>query len=125
MAAHAQACERAERPWPGWVVDTGASRHVCSPTVAGSALQPSDVTVENANGTVRVAGEAHVRVPGLRSIVPALVMEQSPCLLSAGQLVRRGYSLMWPPAECVHRSPAGEDIRLDVIGGIPVMREGC
>ena len=62
-----------------------------------------------------------MHVPGLRSTVSALVMDHSPCLLSVGQLVARGYKLLWTPTECTLRCPAGEDIPLRVEGGIPMM----
>ena len=76
-----------------WVVDTGASRHIVPPQAAGSHVRPTDVKVETANGVVPAAGIATVPAPELGRSVNAPVLQQSPCLLSAGALVRGGYTI--------------------------------
>ena len=106
-----------------WVVDTGASRHVCSPDVAARSLRPSDVAVETANGRVTAVGEATVHVPALGVTVDALVLENAPCLLSAGQLAEQGYELFWSRGSCTLTTPAGQKVNLEVTGGIPMLRE--
>ena len=104
-----------------WVVDTGASRHVCPPRVAGEQLRPSRAVVDTANGTVRAAGEATVRVEALGHGVDAIVLPSAPCLLSVGQLVADGYELRWGPRACRLVGPRGAVLNLGVVDGIPCL----
>ena len=85
---HAQAAGRQR-----WVVDTGASSHVVPHHAAGALVRPMSTKVETANGVVPAAGVATVTVPALGHVVEALVLQHSPCLLSAGALVRSGYAV--------------------------------
>ena len=70
-------------------------------------MRPTDAKVETANGVVPADGVATVPVPALGHSVDALVLQRSPCLLSAGALVRSGYALAWDTAGCRLTSPAG------------------
>ena len=105
-----------------WVVDTGASRHVCPPAAVRGHLRPSGCAVETANGKVRALGEATVLVPGLRAEVDTVVLSKTPCLLSVGLLVRQGYELRWGPGGCTLHLPSGHIAPLRVAGGVPVLR---
>ena len=130
-AARDGAGRPAQRQAAGWVVDTGASRHVCAPAAAQGRLRPGGGAVETANGTVRAVGEATVFVPGIHAAVDAVVLAQSPCLLSVGLLVQQGYAFWWGPNGCTLRLPRGEDVELKVVGGVPVLEataahaDGC
>ena len=104
-----------------WVVDTGASRHVCPPAAAGPAIEPCETAVETANGRVAAVGRSTVRVSGLGDDVDALVLKDAPCLLSAGQLVRQGYELHWARDRCILVKPCGSEVVLAVTRGIPTL----
>ena len=106
-----------------WVVDTGASRHVCHPGAVAGAVRPTEAIVETANGTVRAAGTTIVPVSQLDHAVEAVILPGAPCLLSAGSLVARGYALKWSPSECVLATPHGRAIPLRVADGIPMLPE--
>ena len=83
----------------GWVVDTGASRHIYLRSAASDKITPRCVNVETANGVVSAAGETTVAAPGLGT-KQALVLDDAPRLLSVGLLVRDGYALRWGPSGC-------------------------
>ena len=108
-----------------WVVDTGASRTICSPSAVVGTVRPSSVLVETANGTVRAVGEAEVKVPCLRDPVTAVVLPGAPCLLSASELVAAGCTLSWSAGRCALSLPCGHELALRVAGGIPVLPERC
>ena len=57
-----------------WVVDTGASRHVCPPCAVTGKLRPTSAVVATANGTVRALGSATVSVDGMGCDVDAIVL---------------------------------------------------
>ena len=84
-------------------------------------MRPASIDVETANGTVPAQGVATVDVPALGHSVDALVLQSSPCLLSAGALVRSGYSLSWDNRGCRLTTPCGEVKTLRVDDGIPIL----
>ena len=118
-----RSCETKDSRGPRWVVDTGASRHICPRSAAESAIRPRCVSVETANGKVVAAGEATVRVPALGQ-VDALILDDAPRLLSVSMLVRDGYTLCWGPGMCCLSKPDRVAIKLEVVDGIPVLPAG-
>ena len=104
-----------------WVVDTGASRHICPPALAGSLQSACGMTVDTANGPVRAAGQASVHIPALGRAVDAVVLRKAPRLLSAGLLVEQGYTLHWDRSRCYLQRPGGGCINLTVENGVPVL----
>ena len=104
-----------------WVIDTGASKHVCGPDEAARAVRPDSTVVETANGDVRAVGVATVDVPGIGRCVDALVLPGAPKLLSAGSLVEEGYELRWRKGRCTLKPPGGQPIALRVVDGIPTL----
>ena len=129
LRAHVKRTEQFSPRGRNWVVDTGASRHVCPPTAVAGALRPIGAVVETANGTVRAEGAAVVSVDGLGHDVEAIVLPGAPRLLSAGSLVERGYSLIWTRDVCALCAPCGRRIVLHVENGILTLSaratEGC
>ena len=107
----------------GWVVDTGASRHVCPPAAACGPMRPTRMRVDTANGTIAADGEATAHVAGLQGDVDVVVMVGAPKLLSVGQLVQQGHALEWGPGGCSLSTPEGRTITLDVVDGIPVLQD--
>ena len=121
-AAAREKVKRVRSPPPAeWVVDTGASSHICPPSATQGAQRAARCLVETANGIVAAAGRATVYVPGVRSAVEAVVLPKSPCLLSMGLLAQRGYELRWGPDGCALQLPGGEVVPLQVDGGVPVL----
>ena len=84
-------------------------------------MRPYKAIIETANGKVASLGMATVEVPGLGRSVDAVVIQDAPCLLSAGCLVKEGYELRWGPAGCCLRGPDEAVTKLDVVEGIPVL----
>ena len=121
-AANCGAEGRVARAATEWVVDTGASRHVCPPAAALSGMRPSKCAVETANGKVGALGEATVYVPGIQTTVDAVVLSKSPCLLSVGMLVQQGYVFRWGPSGCWLHQPRGGSTPLHVVGGVPILK---
>ena len=107
----------------GWVVDTGASRHICPRSAARNRIRPHSVSVETANGVVTSAGVATVSVPTLGDM-EALVLDDAPRLLSVSMLVRDGYTLHWGPGKCAISRPGQTAIKLRVVDGIPILPHG-
>ena len=106
-------------PEDEWVVDTGASRHICGATATYGNRRATEHTVETANGTVRAAGTATAYVPGIQQAVDVVVLPKSPCLLSVGLLVMKGCELRWGPSGCELHLPGGGVCNLRVSGGVP------
>ena len=123
LAARSAAARDRAGPAAEWVVDTGASRHICAPSAAQGAQRATECVVETANGTVKAAGEATVYVPGIRKAVEAVVLPKSPCLLSMGLLVQDGYELRWGPDACELQVPGGGVAKLKVRGGVPILED--
>ena len=120
-AYNTAATRHANPPGQEWVVDTGASRHVCPPSAATNGIRNSDIRVETANGVVKAIGETSIFVPSLGRTVAAVVLPGTPRLLSAGALVSAGYELEWSEKTCAITPPGGTPIQLSVRGGVPVL----
>ena len=94
---------------------------MCPPAEARGNLRPTKCAIQTANGTTAALGEATVFVPGIGAAVDAIVLPQSPHLLSVGLLVQQGYEIRWGPGGCELHQPGGGVTPLKVVGGVPLL----
>lgn len=105
-----------------WLIDSGASRHMCPLESIESTIRPSTVVVETANGIVRPLGEGTARVEALARSVDAVILEGTPNLLSLGSLIGEGYKFLWLSADdCWLVKPCGVAMKGDVTNRVPTL----
>ena len=117
---------------PGyWIVDTGSGNHLISADKLKSGwkryLHKTDVDhfLATANGNITVNKAVGVASKALSKIIEALLLENSPSVLSVGKLVEHhGFSFIWtskqPPLLI---DPDGMGIELEVRDLVPYLSE--
>ena len=109
-----------------WIVDSGAGTDIVSDDVIKGKQRKMirdkacPETLSTANGLVEISKEITLEMKsGLH--INALVMENSPCVLSLGQrCMTEGYRFVWEPFQNpVLTAPDGQDIPMDVHSFVP------
>ena len=109
------------------LVDTGASwpmvsRKTVHPKVLLTARKLKvPITLTTANGDVQVSAMVHLRPPGFAHDVEALLLDDTPTVVSVGKCCTEyGYGFYWPPKEDPFLlSPKGEKIEFIVESNVP------
>ena len=131
--------ESAGKPLPGcavipdigWIVDSGSGYDiVCDDAITGRdresiCQKPAPMVVQTANGTVDVDKQMTLTVKeGSTSRINALVMNDTPCVLSLGKrCMDEGYRFVWDQyQEPKLFAPDGEQIELSVQNFVPYIR---
>jgi len=113
------------------LVDTGASWHMVSrkavhPKVLLTARKLKiPITLATANGDVQVSATVHLRPPGFKHDVEALLLDDTPTVVSVGKFcMEYGYGFYWNPKQLPFLlSPKGEVIEFTVENNVPYWPE--
>ena len=84
---------RSDSPVRSWILDSGSafdivSRGVLADSESSSITSGPRRTLQTANGDLDASEEARVEVHQLGHVTDAVVLEESPCVLSLGKLDR-------------------------------------
>ena len=111
-----------KKAFRAWLVDSGASEHICSPDRIEGSIESTSAVVETANGRINPGGKGTVHVDLLRDKVVAIMLKGSPDLLSLGKLVEAGFKFRWTELdECILTTPEGSELRLEIVNRVPTI----
>jgi hypothetical protein len=108
-----------------WVLDSGASNHLCNEKDLGSIYY-----TENARGTLNTClGEAQITrgaavdIPTARNVEHALLLPDTPNCASMGRLIeQQKFKIEWEAGSCMWTTPEGVTHRLPVRDFNPVLQ---
>ena len=119
---------RSDSPVRSWILDSGSafdivSRGVLANSESSSITSGPRRTLQTANGDLDASDEARVEVHQLGHVTDAVVLEESPCVLSLGKLIEAGHAFHWPKGSDPYLIlPDGTHESLDVVDGVPQLR---
>ena len=121
-------CTVSQLPQLRWLVDGGAAYDVIPADQVRNLRQyfsqdAAKVQVYTANGLVESAGAINLRMPSLDSDIPAIVLPETPALLSLGRRVMNdGCHFCWLSGQRPWLGfPDGSWLQLDVDGYLPYL----
>ena len=115
-----------------WIIDSGSCFDLVNKAdlTKGEKKQiteGSNYRLMTANGVVSVTKDVKLPLCSIDSSTRALVMEDSPSVLSLGKMcVDAGYEFVWKPGKNPHlKTPNGETVHLEVSDYVPVLAAPC
>lgn len=101
MPSIAVAARDAAHGEPRWILDTGASVHLCGKAISGERIDlEQPVMLETANGQITVRDVIRADIESIGKGVACAEIPRDLQALSIGQLCAQdGFSLAWRPCE--------------------------